>query len=79
MVKFDCYKTEYKSPMGALRSGEKARFRIEVSPALDICKVNLVIRKNSDSTAFELLRIAIFLRVTQLLRARAFITIASSL
>lgn len=54
MVKYDSFKTEYKSPMGAMRCESAVHFRIFVESCLDVEKVNLVFRKGDKTSTFVL-------------------------
>ncbi len=56
MIKFDCFESEYKSPVGAIRCGGKVSFRVEVDDGGQIAYIVLVMRSDSKTLRFLLRR-----------------------
>ncbi len=46
MIKFDSYKTEYKSPFGAIATNTEIKFCVKVKRELNIMYINLILRND---------------------------------
>lgn len=54
MIKFDCYKKEFKAPVGAIRCMTPVRFSVHVSKELNIDHMNMIVRGTEKTRTFLL-------------------------